>query len=106
VGKVILHDFTKFQDVNSHIVVRQCLEPCERAANEFLRGFLPPDESLEMGCGELNEGLETVPVLGVLSHRVPKSFEDFVALPPVGEIEEVNRIEVRRGLMPIIWMKR
>jgi hypothetical protein len=106
VSKVILDDSAKFQHVNSHVEVRQCLEPDERAASEFLRGFLPADESLEIGCGELNEGLEEVSLFGLVPRHMPEGFEDLVGLPPVGEIEEVNPIEVRCGLVPVIWMKR
>jgi hypothetical protein len=105
VGKGILHNSAKFRHVNSHVEGRQCLEPYERAASEFLRGILPTDESLEIGCGELNEGLEEVPLLGPVPRHMPEVFEDLVRLPPVGEIEEVNPIEVRCGLVPVIWVE-
>jgi len=51
-------------------------------------------ESLEIRGGELNEGLEEVSLHAVVPHRVPQSLEDFVAFPPVGEIVEVNPIQV------------
>ena len=56
-------------------------------------------ESFEIGGGELDEGLEKVSLFGVVADCMPKSFEDFVAFPPVGIVVEVDPIQIfRRGL--------
>ncbi len=52
------------------------------------------EESLEIGGGELNEGLEKVSLLAVVPHRVPESLENFVTFPPVGEVVEVDSVQV------------
>lgn len=70
------------------------MKTCEPAAREFLRGLFVTEESLEIGGGDLDKGLEEVPLLGVRSHRVPESLEDFVTFPPVGEVVEVDPIQV------------
>ena len=51
-------------------------------------------ESFEIGGGELDEGLEEIPLFGVVANGMPKSFEDFMAFPPVGVVVEVDSIEV------------
>ena len=51
-------------------------------------------ESFEIGGGELDEGLEEVPLFSVVANGMPKSFEDFVAFPPVGVIVEVDPIQI------------
>ncbi len=70
------------------------MKTCEPATRELLRGLFIAEESLEIGGRELDEGLEEVPLLGVVSHRVPQSLEDFVTFPPVGEVVEIDPIEV------------
>ena len=56
-------------------------------------------ESFEVGGSELDEGLEEVPLFSVVANGMPKSFEDFVAFPPVGVVVEVDPIQVfLRGL--------
>ena len=52
------------------------------------------EEPLEIGRGELDEGLEEVPLFGVVARCMPEPFEDFVAFPPVGEVVEVDPIQV------------
>ena len=52
------------------------------------------EESLEIGGGELDKGLEKVSLLGVRSHRVPESLEDFVTFPPVGEVKKIDSVQV------------
>jgi hypothetical protein len=42
----------------------------------------------------LDKGLEEVSLLAVVPHRVPKAFEDLVTFPPVGEVVEVDPIEI------------
>ena len=51
-------------------------------------------ESFEIGGGKLDEGLEEVPLFSVVANGMPKSFEDFMAFPPVGVVVEVDSIEV------------
>ena len=72
----------------------EILKSCKPAACEFLRRLFVAEELLEIGGGELDEGLEEVSLLGVVAHCVPESFEDFVAFPPVGEVVEVDPIQV------------
>jgi len=93
-GKVILHDSVESHHIDSHIKLRQFLKTCEPAACEFLRGSFVAEESLEIGGGELNEGLEKVSLLAVVPHRVPESLENFVTFPPVGEVVEVDSVQV------------
>jgi hypothetical protein len=50
--------------------------------------------SLEISSGELDERLEEVPLFGVVARCMPKAFKDFVAFPPVGEVVEVDPIQV------------
>ena len=52
------------------------------------------EESLEIRSGELDEGLEEISLLGALARGMPKTFEHFVAFPPVGIVVEVDPMEV------------
>jgi hypothetical protein len=63
------------------------------------------EEPLEIGGGDLDEGLEKVSLLAVVPHRVPQSLEDFVAFPPVGEVVEVDPIQVILRPLPFFWWK-
>ena len=69
----------------------QSYEPTTR---ELLRGLFIAEESLEIGGGELDEGLEEVALLGAMAHGMPKTFKHFVGFPPVGVVVEVDSIEV------------
>ena len=70
------------------------MKTCEPAARELLSSLLVAEESLEVGGGELDEGLEEVPLFGVVARCMPKTFKDFVAFPPVGEVVEIDSIQV------------
>jgi hypothetical protein len=64
-------------------------------------------EPFQIGCGELDEGLKEVALFAAVSSRIPESFEDFVAFPPVGEIVEVNPVPVVVRLSPLFrWKDR
>ena len=52
------------------------------------------DEPFEISGGNLDEGLEEVSLRGIVPHGVPQSLEDLVTFPPVGEVVEVNPVEV------------
>jgi len=52
------------------------------------------EELLEIGGGELDEGLEEVSLFSVVTNCMPEPFEDFVALPPVGKVVEVDPVQV------------
>jgi hypothetical protein len=51
-------------------------------------------EEFEICCGELDEGLEEVPLFGVVANCMPEPFEHFVAFPPVGKVVEINSIQI------------
>ena len=51
------------------------------------------------------EGLEEVSLFGVVPRCVPKTFEDFVAFPPVGEVVEVDPIQVILRPLPFFRWK-
>jgi len=70
------------------------LKTCEPATRELLRCLFIAEKSLEVGGGELDEGLEEVSLFGVVTNCVPKTFKDFVAFPPVGVVIEVDPVEV------------
>ena len=70
------------------------MKTCEPATRELLRGLFIAEESLEIGGGELDEGLEEVSLFGIVAHGMPESLEDFVAFPPVAEVVEVDSIQV------------
>jgi len=42
----------------------------------------------------LDEGLEEGALLRLVPHCVPQAFEDFVAFPPVGEVVEIDAIQI------------
>jgi hypothetical protein len=86
--------FRKSEYIDSHIQLRQGLKTCEPAACKFLSSLLVTEESLEIGGGKLDEGLEEVPLFGVVARCVPKTFKDFVAFPPVGEVVEIDSVSV------------
>lgn len=70
------------------------MKTCEPATRKLLRGLFIAEESLEIGGGELDEGLEEVPLFGVVARCVPEPFENFVAFPPVGVVVEIDSIQV------------
>lgn len=45
----------------------------------------------------LNQTLEEPTLLRVVPCRMPEAFKDFMAFPPVAEIEEVHAVEVPVG---------
>ena len=93
-GKVILHDSVESHHIDPHIQLRQVLKTCESATRKLLCGLFIAEESLEIGGGELDEGLEEVPLFGVVARCVPEPFENFVAFPPVGVVVEIDSIQV------------
>ena len=49
---------------------------------------------LDICRSELNEGLEEIPLFSAMAGCMPKTFEHFVAFPPVGIVVEVDPMEV------------
>ena len=86
--------FSESDHIDSHINLRESLKSCEPSARELLRSLFIAGESFEIGGGELDEGLEEVPLFGVVARCVPKTFKDFVAFPPVGVVVEVDPIQI------------
>ena len=78
------------------------MKTCEPATCEFLRRLFVAEELLEIGSGDLDEGLKEVSLLAVVSHRVPQSLEDLVTFPPVGKIIEVNSIQIVLRGVPLV----
>ena len=97
--------FRNSDDVDSHIKMRQTLKTCEPVACEFLRRLFVAEEPLEIGGGKLNKGLKEVSLLAVVPHCVPQPLEDFVTFPPVGEVVEVDPIQVILCLLPFFRWK-
>jgi hypothetical protein len=50
----------------------------------------------------LDEGLEEVSLRGIVPHGVPQPFEDLVTFPPIGEIVEINSIEIVSRSVPFV----
>ena len=70
------------------------MKTCKPAPREFLRGLFTAEESLEIRGGELDEGLEEIPLFAAMARSMPKTFKHFVGFPPVGVVVEVDSIEV------------
>ena len=70
------------------------MQPDEPVPGKILRGLFMAKESLEIRGGELDEGLEEISLLAAMARGMPKTFEYFVAFPPVGVVVEVDPIEV------------
>ena len=77
----------------------------EPAPRKCLSGLFMAEESLEIGRGELDEGLKKVPLFGAMACRMPKTFKHFVAFPPVGVVVEVDPIAVILGPLPMFLRK-
>jgi len=81
------------------------LKTCEPATCEILRRLFVADEPFEISGGDLDEGLEEVPLRGIVPHGMPESLEDLVTFPPVGEVVEVNPIQVILCPLPFFRWK-
>ena len=81
------------------------LQSDKPAPCKFLRGLFMAEESLEIRSGELDEGLEELSLLGALARGMPKTFEHFVAFPPVGVVVEVDPIEIIFRPLPMFSWK-
>jgi hypothetical protein len=86
--------FCESGHVDPHIERRYLLQSNYAAGYQIPRCPVVPCESFEIGGGELDEGLEEVPLFSVVANCMPKSFKDFVALPPVGVVVEVYPIQI------------
>ena len=52
------------------------------------------EKVFEICSGQLNKGLEKVPLLTVVPRRVPESFEDLVTFPPIGKVLEIDPVQI------------
>ena len=64
------------------------------APRKVLCSLFMAEEPLEICGGELDEGLEEIPLFSAMAGCMPKTFEHFVAFPPVGIVVEVDPMEV------------
>jgi len=91
---VLLNVFSESSHVNSHIELRGLLQSNDTVGYQISRCPVVADESFEIGGGELDKGLEEVSLLGAVSYCMPEPFEDFVTFPPVGEVVEVDPVQI------------
>ena len=63
-------------------------------------------EVFQIRCGELNKGLKEASLFRIAPCSVPQSFEYLVTLPPIGEIVEVDPIEIVLRGLPLIGGER
>ena len=42
----------------------------------------------------MDQGLKEMSLLGLVPDSVPEAFEDFVAFPPVGEVVQIDPIQI------------
>jgi len=60
------------------------------------------EKTFEICGGDLNECLEKVSLLAGVLHCVPQSLEHLVTFPPIGEIVEINPIEIVFRSLPFV----
>ena len=82
------------------------MEPGEAAAGELVGGGGIAEEAFEIGGGKLDQGLKEMSLLGLVPDSVPEAFEDFVAFPPVGEVVQIDPIQIVFRLLPVLRRKR
>jgi hypothetical protein len=70
------------------------LQSSKASAHEILRRPIVAGETLEVGRGELNKGLEKISRFGLVSGRIPERFENLMAFPPIRVVVEVYAVEV------------
>ena len=61
---------------------------------ELVGGGGIAEEAFEIGGGKLDQGLKEMSLLGLVPDSVPEAFEDFVAFPPVGEVVQIDPIQI------------
>ena len=66
----------------------------DAVGDQIRRCSVVTSKSFEIGGGELDEGLEEIPLFSAMAGCMPKTFEHFVAFPPVGIVVEVDPMEV------------
>ncbi len=101
-AKLLPYRFGKRRHVQSHIGVGDRVKACEGAAREIHGRRRFAKETFQMGSRHLNQTLEEPTLLCVVPCRMPEAFEDFMAFPPVAEIEEVHTVEVPVGTWPVL----
>ncbi len=84
--------FCESGHVDPHVERRDLLQSNYAVGDQISRCPVVAGELFEIGGGELDEGLEEVPLFSVVANCMPKSFEDFVTFPPVGVVVEVDPI--------------
>jgi hypothetical protein len=98
--------FCESGHVDPHVECRYLLQSNEAVGYQIPRCPVVTGEPLEIGSGDLDKGLKKVSLLAVVSHRVPQSFEYLVTFPPIGEIVEVDPIEIVLRGLPLIGGER
>jgi len=63
------------------------------------------EKTFKICGGDLNQGLEKVSLFARVTHCVPQSLEHLVTFPPIGEIVEINPIEIVFGSVPLVGGK-
>jgi len=84
--------FCESGHVDPHVESRDFSQSNDAVGDQIPHCPVVTGESFEIGGGELDEGLEEVPLFSVVANGMPKSFEYFVAFPPVGVVVEVDPI--------------
>ncbi len=93
-GHVLPKVFCESGRAHPHIELRRPLQSSYAFGKQISRCPVIAEESLEIGDGELDEGMEEVLLFGVVARCVPEPFENFVAFPPVGVVVEVDSVQV------------
>lgn len=91
---MLLNIFCESSHVDPHIELWALLQSNDTVSYQISRCLVVADELFEIGGGELDKGLEEVSLLGVVAYCMPEPFEDFVTFPPVGEVVEVDSVQI------------
>jgi hypothetical protein len=86
--------FYEGAEIKAHVWGRKLLEAGEGAAPEIVCGAGLTHALFQISGCQVDQRLKETTLLGFCSHRMPQSFQHFVAFPPVSEVVEIKGVPI------------
>lgn len=93
-GHAMANRVAQAGDIDAHVSGRDVLESGKSSLQQIVSCRCPVEKVFQVGRRKLNKCLIKIPLFGVVPCGMPEPLEDFVTFPPVGEIIQVDSIQI------------
>ena len=100
---IVVHRADEGAELQAHVAApADGRQAGDRFPSQAMRPLRRADVALQVRRRDLDDPLEELGLRALVAGQVPEPFERLVAFPPVGEVVEIDPVEIRLVLAPAL----